>query len=55
MVNQENGSVSSAPSWAIQPGEWVIARRYLTDASMAQLHASRQTDAVHVVELVPGA
>ena len=26
-----------------------------TDASMAQLHASRQTDPVHVVELTPGA
>jgi hypothetical protein len=24
--------------------EWVIARRYLTDTSMAQLHASRQTE-----------
>ena len=35
--------------------EWVIARRYLTDTSMAQLHASRQTDPVHVVELAPGA
>jgi putative transposase len=35
--------------------EWVIARRYLTDTSMAQLHASRQTDPVHVVELTPGA
>jgi transposase-like protein len=32
-----------------------IARRYLTDTSMAQLHASRQTDPVHVVELTPGA
>jgi putative transposase len=38
-----------------QHDEWVIARRYLTDTSMAQLHASRQTDPVHVVELTPGA
>jgi putative transposase len=34
---------------------WVIARCYLTDTSMAQLNASRQTDTVHVVELTPGA
>jgi transposase-like protein len=38
-----------------QHDEWVIARRYLTDTSMAQLHASRQTGPVHVVELTPGA
>ena len=38
-----------------QHDEWVIARRYLTDTSMAQRHASRQTDPVHVVELTPGA
>jgi uncharacterized secreted protein with C-terminal beta-propeller domain len=38
-----------------QHDEWVIARRYLTDTSMAQLHTSRQTDPVHVVEFTPGA
>jgi hypothetical protein len=38
-----------------QHNEWVIARRYLTDTSMAQLHPSRQTEPVHVVELAPGA
>ena len=38
-----------------QHDEWVIARRYLTGTSMAQLHPSRQTDSVHVVELTPGA
>jgi hypothetical protein len=38
-----------------QHDAFVIARRYLTDTSMAQLHASRQTDPVQLVELTPGA
>jgi len=36
-----------------QHDEWVISRRYLSDASMAQLNTPRQTDPVHVVELTP--
>lgn len=38
---------------ADQHDEWVIARRYLTEGSMALLDAARQTDPVHPGELTP--
>jgi len=38
---------------ADQHDEWVIARRYLSDASMTQLSTSRQTEPVQPGELTP--
>ena len=38
---------------ADQHDEWIIARRYLSDTSMAQLTTSRQTALVQSSELTP--
>ncbi len=38
---------------ADQHDEWIIARRYLSDTSMAQLTTTRQTALVQSSELTP--
>ena len=38
---------------ADQHDDWIIARRYLTDTSLAELHATRDTDNAQPAELTP--
>ena len=39
---------------ADQHDDWIIARRYLTDTSLAELDATRDNDTRNVTELPPG-
>jgi transposase-like protein len=39
---------------ADQHDDWIIARRYLTDTSLAELDTTRDTDTRNVTELPPG-
>ena len=39
---------------ADQHDDWIIARRYLTDSSLAELDSTRDTDTTSATELTPG-
>jgi putative transposase len=39
---------------ADQHDEWAVARRYFSEASMAKLHTTRDTDPAATAELEPG-